>query len=84
VDVERIDLSSLVGAWRSAFVAAECALRAARRDGDLESSELGAESRRLANERIATVAALGSLARNRQAGTDLVELVELVEHELAA
>jgi HAD superfamily hydrolase (TIGR01509 family) len=70
-----VDLAALVGAWRSAFVAAEDALRAARRDRDLESSELGAESRRLADERAATVDVLGSLAREWHARPLLIRLV---------
>lgn len=70
-----VDLATLVGAWRSAFVAAENALRAAGRDHDLGSSELGAESRRLTEERAATVDALGSLASEWHARPLLVRLV---------
>jgi len=80
---DNTELATLVFAWRSAFVAAECALRAAGRDGDLESSELGAESRRLADERVATVAALVSLARERRVGAGIL-VSDLVEHQLAA
>jgi beta-phosphoglucomutase-like phosphatase (HAD superfamily) len=69
------DLATLVGAWRSAFVAAEGALRAAGRDHDLGSSELGTESRRLADERATTVQALGSLASEWHARPLLVRLV---------
>ena len=69
------EFATLVGAWRSAFVAAESALRAAGRDGDLGSSELGAESRRLSDERAATVDALGSLASEWHARSSLLRLV---------
>jgi beta-phosphoglucomutase-like phosphatase (HAD superfamily) len=69
------DFAALVGGWRSAFVAAESALRAAGRDHDLGSSELGAESRRLSDERSATVEALGSLASEWHARPLLVRLV---------
>ena len=82
---EGVDLAAIVRAWRSAFAAAEGALRAAGRDGDLESGELGLESRRLASERVKTVHVLGLLARERQSGRSAIsDLVELVEHELAA
>jgi HAD superfamily hydrolase (TIGR01509 family) len=70
-----VDFAALVGAWRSAFVTAESALRSAGRDGDLGSSELGAESRRLADERAATVDALGSLASGWHARPSLVRLL---------
>jgi beta-phosphoglucomutase-like phosphatase (HAD superfamily) len=70
-----VDFAALVGEWRSAFLAAETALRAAGRDGDLGSSELGAEARRLADERAATVEVLGSLASEWHARPLLVRLV---------
>ena len=70
-----VDLAALVGAWRSAFLAAERALRAAGRDRDLGSSELGVETRRLSDERTATVTALGSLASEWRARPLLVRLV---------
>jgi HAD superfamily hydrolase (TIGR01509 family) len=72
---DSVDFAALVGAWRSAFVSAESALRSAVRDGDLGSSELGAESRRLADERAATVDVLGSLATEWHARPLLVRLV---------
>ena len=70
-----VDFAALVGEWRSAFLAAERALRAAGRDGDLGSSELGAQTRRLADERAATVAVLDSLASEWHARPLLVRLV---------
>lgn len=70
-----VDFAALVGAWRSAFVTAESALRSAGRDGDLGTNELGAESRRLADERAATVDVLGSLASEWHARPSLVRLV---------
>ena len=70
-----VDLAALVGAWRSAFLAAESALRAAGRDRDLGAAELGAESRRLADERVATVSALGALASEWRSRPLLVRLV---------
>ena len=73
--VEGADFAALVGAWRSAFVSAESALRSAGRDGDLGSNELGVESRRLADERAATVDVLGSLASAWHARPSLVRLV---------
>jgi HAD superfamily hydrolase (TIGR01509 family) len=72
---EHADLATLVGSWRAAFLAAERALRAAGRDHDLESAQLGVESRRLADERVATVNALGALASDWHARPLLVRLV---------
>jgi beta-phosphoglucomutase-like phosphatase (HAD superfamily) len=69
------DLATLVGSWRSAFLAAEKALRAARQDGDLGATELGTRSRRLADERVETMSALGSLATEWHSRPVLVRLV---------
>jgi beta-phosphoglucomutase-like phosphatase (HAD superfamily) len=71
----RVDLATLVGAWRMAFHAADRALRAAGQNRDLDASELSAESRRLADERNATVNALGSLATELHTRPFLVRLV---------
>src|SRR5262245_24773572 len=70
-----VDLAELVGDWRSSFLAAESALRAAGRDGDLASTELGTRSRRLADERAETMSALGSLATEWRSRPVLVRLV---------
>jgi HAD superfamily hydrolase (TIGR01509 family) len=70
-----VDLAELVGDWRAAFLAAERALRAAGRDGDLAATELGTRSRRLADERAETMSALGSLATAWRARPVLVRLV---------
>ena len=70
-----VDLAELIGDWRLAFLAAERALRAAGRDGDFAAGELGMRSRGLADERTATVSALGSLAREWRARPLLVRLV---------
>ena len=59
----------------SAFLAAEKGLRAAGKDGDLGAIELGIESRRLADERAATVSALDSLATDWRSRPLLVRLV---------
>ena len=70
-----VDLAELIGDWRLAFLAAEKALRAAGRDGDLTPSELGARSRRLADERVETIKGLGSLIDEWHARPLLVRLV---------
>ena len=58
-----VDLDLLISAWRGAFESAQAALTAASRDHDLPGTELQQRSRRLADERTATVAVLGGLAR---------------------
>ena len=58
-----VDLDLLIGAWRGAFESAQAALAAASRDNDLPGSELQQRSRRLADERTATMEVLGGLAR---------------------
>ena len=70
-----VDLAELVGNWRSALLAAERALRAAGKDHDFSTAELGARSRRLTDERSATVGALGLLAREWHTRPLLVRLV---------
>jgi beta-phosphoglucomutase-like phosphatase (HAD superfamily) len=70
-----VDLDDLVGAWRSAFGAAEEALHAAGRDHDLTASELGARFRNLSDERAATVRALSPLALDHHVRPLLVRLV---------
>jgi len=58
-----VDLDALIGAWREAFESAQAALAAAGRNHDLVGSELQRHSRRLSDERTATVQVLGELAR---------------------
>jgi len=70
-----VDLAELIGEWRTAFLSAEKALRAAGRDGDLAAAELGVWSRRLVDERAATMRALGFLATEWRARPLLVRLV---------
>ena len=70
-----VDLAELVGDWRTAFLAAERALRAAGRSGDLRGAELGERSRRLSDERAGTMHALGSLASEWRSRPLLVRLV---------
>ena len=62
-----IDFDALIGAWRGAFETAQGAITAAARDHDLAEGELQMRSRRLADERTAAVASLGSLAHELHA-----------------
>lgn len=72
---ERIDLDSLIGAWREAFMAGQAALHAADRDHDMSGPELRRRSLRLSDERAETVRALGALAGDRYARPRLVRLL---------
>jgi len=72
---ERIDLDSLIGAWREAFMAGQAALHAADRDHDMSGTELRRRSLRLSDERAATVRALGALADDHYARPRLVRLL---------
>jgi beta-phosphoglucomutase-like phosphatase (HAD superfamily) len=72
---ERIDLDSLIGAWREAFMAGQAALYAADRDHDMSGTELRRRSLRLSDERAATVRALGALAGDHYARPRLVRLL---------
>ena len=73
--VDLVDLDELIGAWRSAFQAAEHALRAAGRDHDLSPEDLGVRHRRLSDKRVATAQLLGSIADERHMRPLLVRLV---------
>ena len=73
--VDPVDLDGLIGAWRSAFQAAERALRAAGRDHDLSPHDLGVLSRRLSDERVTTAQLLGSFGDERHAQAFLARLV---------
>jgi HAD superfamily hydrolase (TIGR01509 family) len=75
VAVDLVDLDELIGAWRSAFQAAEHALRAAGRDHDLSPEDLGVRQRRLSDERVATAQLLGSVAGESHMRPLLVRLV---------
>ncbi len=72
---DRIDLDSLIGAWRESFVAAQAALHAAARNHDMGGPELRLRSLRLSDERATTVHALGALAHDRYARPRLVRLL---------
>lgn len=63
-----VDFDALIGAWRGAFESAQTALGAASRDHDLGGADLQKWSRRLAEERTATVQALAGLAGDLHAG----------------
>jgi beta-phosphoglucomutase-like phosphatase (HAD superfamily) len=63
VDPPRVDLDLLINGWRGAFESAQAALGAASRNHDLPGAELQQRSRRLTDERTATVELLGGLAR---------------------
>jgi beta-phosphoglucomutase-like phosphatase (HAD superfamily) len=73
VAADPVDLDSLIGAWRAAFEAAGAALGAARHD--LPARELGVRSRRLTDERAATVRVLSRFARERHTRPLLARLV---------
>jgi HAD superfamily hydrolase (TIGR01509 family) len=75
VPVDRVDLDSLIGAWHSAFRAAQEALRTASLDHDMDGAELGLRSRRLSDERADVVRALGSFVHDRYARPRLVRLL---------
>lgn len=70
---DRVDLESLIGAWRAAFEAASGALQAARHD--LPGRELSERLQCLSDERSATVRVLSGFARDRHARSSLVRLV---------
>lgn len=72
---ERVDLDSLIGAWRGAFEVAESALRAVSRDHDLTGPELRSRFRGLAEERSATLHLLEGFALGRHSRPMLVRLV---------
>jgi HAD superfamily hydrolase (TIGR01509 family) len=59
---EHVDLDGLIGSWRGAFESAQAALGAAASDHSLTGGELQQRSRRLGDERVATVELLGHLA----------------------
>jgi beta-phosphoglucomutase-like phosphatase (HAD superfamily) len=71
--IEPLDFDALIGDWRRAFEAARRALDAARHE--LPAAEVGARSRRLADERAATVRLLDRFAREQQTRRFLVRLV---------
>jgi HAD superfamily hydrolase (TIGR01509 family) len=73
VAVGSLDFDALIGEWRRAFEAARTALEAARHD--LPAQEVGMRSRRLGDERAATVSLLDAFARERQTKQFLVRLV---------
>jgi HAD superfamily hydrolase (TIGR01509 family) len=73
VALESVDFDALIGHWRAALESAQRALRYA--EGDLPASELRGRSRRLADERVATVGLLDAVARERLANSALVRLV---------
>lgn len=68
-----VDLDSLIGAWRTAFDAAQDALRAGSHD--LRPDRLREEARHLSDERTETVRALEAFARERHEKPLLVRLV---------
>lgn len=70
---EPVDFDSLIGHWRAALESAQRALR--RADRELPPTELRDRSRRLADERLATVDLLGAVARDRSSRPSLVRLV---------
>jgi len=70
---EWIDLDALIGGWWAALDAARVALRSAERD--LPASEVRDRTRRLADERGATVSLLDALARDRYSKRALVRLI---------
>jgi len=72
---DRIDLDSLIGAWRGALQAAHAALRSAGLDHDISGSDLGLRTRRLSDERTEMVAVLGAFANDRYARPRLVRLL---------
>ena len=71
----RVDLDSLIGAWRGAFQAAQAALLAAGRNHDLAGADLQLRSRLLSDERVSLVGVLGDFAHDRYARPRLVRLL---------
>jgi beta-phosphoglucomutase-like phosphatase (HAD superfamily) len=68
---EAVDVDWLIGRWRTAFDAAQAALRA----GGLPADEVGRRTERLATERSDTVRVLDALAHDRHTKRRLVRLV---------
>ncbi len=72
---DRVNLDSLIGAWRSTLQAAQAALRSAGSNNDMRGEELALRSRRLSDERAETVRVLGAFAHDRYARPRLVRLL---------
>ncbi len=75
VSVDRVDLDSLIGAWHSAFQAAQEALRSASADHDMDGAEIQMRSRHLSDERAEVVRVLGAFVHDRYARPRLVRLL---------